>query len=374
MFAKLFDFGIARIQSQVAVTQANAGPPSTYAYGAPEIHLRSEYLSPAIDVYALGVTLFEMITKQRPFSGTGLDVVWAHMKSAPRTLGECRKDVKIPSRLDRLVAQMLEKDPEQRPTMAQVAERLEALQTPLRASSSRGVHSLRTYVLPNKQSERPSHGPAGPAASAPAAPPTALQEIVAIRDLDQIETEREQLSAQLENECASIIKLYLAQDLPADIKELLRRCQELATAKNELDLLPLQEQLAQEKTALRTTRQALRQRLQTRRDEVRSLTLEGRAVPAAVTQDLELLERAYAAPAPPSAIAERVQQEGIRQQQLRAELIDTQTALAEGLLRALIAKPTKPTGRPDTARKMVANRLTEVLSQLAGLNESLKKI
>jgi len=61
----LTDFGIARHSESTTTTLATVG---TAAYIAPE-QIRGEPVSPATDVYALGVMLFEMLTGQRPFKG-----------------------------------------------------------------------------------------------------------------------------------------------------------------------------------------------------------------------------------------------------------------------------------------------------------------
>ena len=68
---KLLDFGIAKLlqpdagAADTALTQA-AGRVLTTAYAAPE-QVRGDVLTPAADVYALGVVLFELLTGQRPY-------------------------------------------------------------------------------------------------------------------------------------------------------------------------------------------------------------------------------------------------------------------------------------------------------------------
>ena len=67
----LTDFGIARHAESTTTTLATAG---TAAYMAPE-QIRGQQVTPATDVYALGIMLFEMLTGRRPFRGDEVGTV-----------------------------------------------------------------------------------------------------------------------------------------------------------------------------------------------------------------------------------------------------------------------------------------------------------
>jgi serine/threonine protein kinase/formylglycine-generating enzyme required for sulfatase activity len=90
----LTDFGLARAMAPFssALTQTFAG---TYLYAAPEqLRKGSSGADPATDVYALGLTLYELFTLQRPFAGRGVAAridhdptpLRAHVPSLPRDL------------------------------------------------------------------------------------------------------------------------------------------------------------------------------------------------------------------------------------------------------------------------------------------------
>jgi serine/threonine-protein kinase len=80
--AKILDFGVARIRGDVRLTQAGAiiGTP---AYMAPE-QIMSGEIDARADQYALGVTLYEMLTGQLPYDFSNLMSLVQMQKNAAR--------------------------------------------------------------------------------------------------------------------------------------------------------------------------------------------------------------------------------------------------------------------------------------------------
>ncbi|HOH20174.1 MAG TPA: serine/threonine protein kinase [Anaerolineaceae bacterium] len=115
----LGDFGIARHADSTTTMMGSAGTP---AYMAPE-QIEGEPVTPATDIYALGILLFEMLTGERPFRGnekgtekTGSTVNerirYAQLNLAPPNPSSLNP--KISNQLSRVILQSLEKDPAKR--------------------------------------------------------------------------------------------------------------------------------------------------------------------------------------------------------------------------------------------------------------------
>jgi non-specific serine/threonine protein kinase len=122
--AKLTDFGLARTAaSRLTVEGAILG---TVFYLAPEQALGGE-INHRVDLYALGVVLYEMTTGQLPFTGDDLLAVISQHLQAPVVPPRTR-NAEIPPALDALIVQLLSKQPEDRPaSAAEVRQSLEDL-------------------------------------------------------------------------------------------------------------------------------------------------------------------------------------------------------------------------------------------------------
>lgn len=111
---KLCDFGIARdaaasAPGETAVTQDGAVV-GTPAYMAPEQCRGYETLVPATDVYAMGVTLFELLTGRLPFlARTPMEMILSHVNEAPADVREVKPS--LSNGAVQIVARCLAKDP-----------------------------------------------------------------------------------------------------------------------------------------------------------------------------------------------------------------------------------------------------------------------
>jgi serine/threonine-protein kinase len=124
---KLLDFGLARDQSLTRLTETGQIL-GTIAYMAPE-QITERLVSPAGDIYALGVVLYELLTLEKPFLGeTPAEIIRAILETPP--LEPARFHSALPVAWNRLVLSMLSKAPAQRPTADLLLEMLSALPTP----------------------------------------------------------------------------------------------------------------------------------------------------------------------------------------------------------------------------------------------------
>lgn len=113
--AVVMDFGLARAHQPSAAGELSATQPGlvmgTFDYMAPE-QMRGEPASPAADVYALGLLLFEMLDGQPPFHGRNTMDTWMRrIREGPPALAAGQRIPGLDPRVDAVIARCLEYEP-----------------------------------------------------------------------------------------------------------------------------------------------------------------------------------------------------------------------------------------------------------------------
>jgi serine/threonine-protein kinase len=127
MRVKVTDFGIAKASAGIGTDLTRTGTVlGTPKYVSPE-QIKGEDPDARADLYSLGVVLYEMLVGRPPFVGdTDLATAMAHLNNRiPKVSASVRG---VPPELDRLVSDLLAKDPKRRvPSAVVLRQRLDAL-------------------------------------------------------------------------------------------------------------------------------------------------------------------------------------------------------------------------------------------------------
>ena len=165
---KVLDFGLARIfEDRPEGTRLTRQGQlfGTPAYMSPEQCGGALDVGPAADVYALGITMFEMLQGRLPFVSNNIaEILVMHAREAPPQL-ECE----APQEVIDLVMQMLSKDPGARPTAPEVADALREFSTLAGRLPARAQKASK----PPEVLAQPARKRAGDTAELEAAPVTA---------------------------------------------------------------------------------------------------------------------------------------------------------------------------------------------------------
>lgn len=168
---KILDMGLARLRDNVYRDddETDDAPltPSGAVIGTPDFMAPEQSDDPTLvdtraDIYALGCTLYQLLTGSLPFpGGTYVDKLIRHRTAEPVPVDERREEV--PSALSALVQKMMEKRPVDRfQTAQEVADALapfctwEGIQSPANSSSA-GTDSPHTEAMPGNQQAHATH-------------------------------------------------------------------------------------------------------------------------------------------------------------------------------------------------------------------------
>ncbi len=140
IMVKLLDFGIAKLVKQGGggLDKTNTGDMlGTPRYISPE-QARGINVDHRADIYSLGVMAYEMLAARPPFHGeTAMDLVVAHMQEDAPALSQFAR---VPKPLEHCVMRMLAKDPNKRPSLAEVRNIL--VDPTRRNTPASGLHPL----------------------------------------------------------------------------------------------------------------------------------------------------------------------------------------------------------------------------------------
>ena len=139
--AKLMDFGIAHLHDEARLTRTGEVV-GTIAYMAPE-QAEGEPATPAVDVYALALTLYECWSGENPVARATPAATARAIGDPLPPLASLRRD--LPSDLCETVDACLGADPEERPNIDELGDELEAAMT--RLDDTRPVPASRAGVL-----------------------------------------------------------------------------------------------------------------------------------------------------------------------------------------------------------------------------------
>jgi serine/threonine-protein kinase len=119
---KLLDWGFARVLGEEDPLGGMIAGALNYL--APE-QVRGQPITPAIDVYSLGVLVYRVVLGERPFSGSDdAELVRRHVFTAPPDPSLLWPE--IPKSLAQIMVRMLAKEPTARPSLHEVRAELSA--------------------------------------------------------------------------------------------------------------------------------------------------------------------------------------------------------------------------------------------------------
>ncbi|PYI91775.1 MAG: hypothetical protein DME97_12845 [Verrucomicrobia bacterium] len=131
---KVTDFGIARsLSDSISMLTRGRAVSGTLLYMSPQ-QLNGEFPSFSDDIYALGATIYELLTSKPPFFSGGIERQICEKVAAPMSVRRSEfgitSNIPIPKHWEECVADCLAKDPSRRPlSAAALAERLRGTQT-----------------------------------------------------------------------------------------------------------------------------------------------------------------------------------------------------------------------------------------------------
>ncbi len=119
---KLTDFGISFLEGQTETINLTGSP----AYMAPESFENDELPSTKFDIFSLGVLSYELLTGERPFSGSSITTM-IHAIRTFTPIAPQKLNPEISDEMQILIMDMLEKNPQRRLIAENVYDKLDGI-------------------------------------------------------------------------------------------------------------------------------------------------------------------------------------------------------------------------------------------------------
>ncbi|HRI52090.1 MAG TPA: protein kinase [Pseudomonadota bacterium] len=333
-FVKVTDFGVARLVGEQRLTVVG-GIVGTPAFISPEM-LSGRDVGPAADMYAVGIMLHDLIVGSPPFSGTMRTVLNSHLTDSPPLMSKRRPGADIPKALDELVARLVSKAPEARPTAEEATNLLMQLRPSLPPRSVRSVLVAETLVLANR-AQRGSLYDADTLLLSPDRPDLlrTLELPPLLREVDRIDFELERSSQQLYRLCMALIGRRWPRRPPTELLQQCRLLHDCGKAEEELGLqlalLTDRAETAEQEAVAR--RAEIHGRMMAVREELSERAPRGKTQQRRLHESILTLERAYADVKVDPSAARELSQHRPRMQKLRGELQRGRRELAGRVLK-----------------------------------------
>ena len=156
LHVKVMDFGVAKSLHQIDQHKTQQGMIlGTPAYMSPE-QCSGHPIDTRSDLYSLGVVMFQMATGQLPFNSDSVTgFLLAHVSEQPPHVEALSPE--LPLSVSKLIAALLDKDPNARPaSAAHVASRLEEVTGQVSSSISTPSTTAATQALPSLPAPQPT--------------------------------------------------------------------------------------------------------------------------------------------------------------------------------------------------------------------------
>ena len=147
--AKLMDFGVAHLTSGEKLT-GTGDVVGTLIYMAPE-QAKGKKISSAVDVYSLALTLYEALSGKNPMNAGTPMAALDRIGKRPPSIGRVRRD--LPDDIVDGIDAGLDPDPEQRPPLIELSEKLEGSSAEMDDVSPGGPRKARDGIFSQLRSE-----------------------------------------------------------------------------------------------------------------------------------------------------------------------------------------------------------------------------